>query len=328
MQGGNALIVIASKNGKIGLQESMCKLRAGGSAVDAVEAGVRLVEANPDDHSVGCGGYPNLLGQVELDAGIMDGRSLEAGSVGAMQGFKYPISVARRLMESLPHVFLVGEGAERFASEMGCERGELLTPEAQSVWEGRLREDRPGEDLSQLAQRKDLWQWVEKTADLGRPMGTVTFMVRDSHGNIAAGVSTSGWPWKYPGRLGDTPVIGAGLYADNRAGAATCTGMGEMAIRACTARSIVLYQMMGMLLAEVGRRAMEDLDALGGRYLSNMNFIVMDRDGCHAGFSNAEDMSYVFLAEGMEEPAEAKYTYTKTKTRWGARVQSCQNMPV
>ncbi len=104
------MIVVASKNGIVGIKESMRVLEAGGSAVDAVEAGIRLVEANPDDHSVGYSGYPNLLGQVELDASIMDGCNLAAGAVGAMQGYKHPISVARRVMDNLPHVFLVGRG--------------------------------------------------------------------------------------------------------------------------------------------------------------------------------------------------------------------------
>ena len=129
------MIVAASANGVVGIKESMRVLKAGGSAIDAVEIGIRLVEANPDDHTVGYGGYPNLLGQVELDASIMDGRDLAVGAVGAMQGYKYAISVARKVMEKLPHVFLVGRGAERFAAEMGLERCELLTEEARQVWE-------------------------------------------------------------------------------------------------------------------------------------------------------------------------------------------------
>ncbi len=310
------MIVVASANGIVGIKESMRVLEAGGSAADAVEAGIRLVEANADDHSVGYGGYPNLLGQVELDAGIMDGRGLTAGAVGAMQGYKHPISVARQVMENLPHVFLVGPGAERFAAEMGFERCDLLTEEARQAWQQRLQADAPAEVLSRLAEQPDLRKWVKIATDPERAGGTVNFIAQDAQGNICAGVSTSGWAWKYPGRLGDSPVVGAGLYADNRYGAAACTGMGEMAIRAGTAHSVVFYLKMGLSLAAAGRRTMEDLDGLGGRYLSQMSFIALDRDGRHAGFSNVEGKTYIYLTAGMVEPAETPRTYVWTKERW------------
>ena len=139
------MIVVASSNGIVSIKEAMRVLTDGGSAVDAVETGIRIVEANPDDHTVGYGGYPNLLGQVEVDAGIMDGRDLAAGAVGALQGFEHPISVARKVMEHLAHVLLVGRGAERFAAEMGFERRELLTADARQAWEERLRTAMPEE---------------------------------------------------------------------------------------------------------------------------------------------------------------------------------------
>ena len=310
------MIVVASTNGIAGIKESTRVLKAGGSAVDAVEVGIRLVEANPDEHSVGYSGYPNLLGQVELDASIMDGCSLAAGAVGAMQGYKYPISVARKVMENLPHVFLVGQGAERFAAEMGFERCNLLTEEARQVWEGRLRAYMSEDALSQLAEQPDLWKWVEIAADPERAKGTVNLIARDSQGNICAGASTSGWAWKYPGRVGDSPVIGAGVYADDRYGAAACTGMGEMAIRAGTAHSVVLYLKMGMSLAQAGRQAMEDLNDLGGRYLSRMSFIAMDQDGHCAGFSNAEGETLIRMTENMDEPEEVPRTHVRTKELW------------
>src|SRR5688572_5200783 len=146
------MIVAASSNGIVGITEAMRILKTGGSAVEAVEAGIRLVEANPNDHSVGYSGYPNILGQVELDASIMDGRTLMTGAVAAMQGFKHPISVALKVMKKLPHIFLVGAGAERFAAEMGFEREELLTEEAQRVWQkGLLQTGLPAEALGRLA---------------------------------------------------------------------------------------------------------------------------------------------------------------------------------
>jgi beta-aspartyl-peptidase (threonine type) len=344
------MLIIASSNGKVGIKAAMQVLKEGGSAIDAVETGVRLVEANPEEHSVGYGGYPNILGQVELDAGIMDGCTLATGAVGAVQGYKYPISIARRVMECLTHVFLVGEGAARFAAEMGFERCNLLTEPAREVWASRLQEDmadllvgqanslsdteeavslsdteaavslsdtEQSKRLSQaLSAQPDLWRWVKIATDPERAKGTVNFIARDAQGHIGVGVSTSGWAWKYPGRLGDSPVIGAGLYADDRYGAAACTGMGEMAIRAGTAHSIVLYMKMGLALEEAGRRAMQDLNDLGGHYLSRLSFITMDCTGQHAGFSNAEEETYIYMTSEMNEPQEASRVYVQTKTRW------------
>ena len=311
------MIVIATTNAAEGAIAAMDVLTAGGSALDAVEAGIRLVEANPADHSVGYGGYPNLLGEVELDASIMDGRSLAAGAVGALRNCKHPISIARLVMEHLPHVFLVGRGAERFAAEMGIDPCDLLTAEAASAWKQRLLEHLSEDALGKLTERSDLWRLVEIAADPERANGTVNLIAQDVRGDICAGVSTSGWAWKYPGRLGDSPVIGAGIYADNRYGAATCTGMGEMAIRAGTARSVVLYLKMGQRLAAAGRQAMEDLNDLGGPYLSRMGFIALDRGGNHAGFSNAKDGTYYAMTGDLREPVELPRTYVQTKERWG-----------
>jgi beta-aspartyl-peptidase (threonine type) len=311
------MIVVASSNGLVGIKEAMRVLHEGGSAVDAVEIGIRLVEANPGDHTVGVGGYPNLLGQVELDAGIMEGRDLEAGAVGALQGFKHPISVARKVMEHLPHVFLVGWGAERFAAEMGMERGDLLTEEARQAWEERLHMAMPEEMFHQLSDLPDLYQWVEMATDPERARGTVNFLAQDAHGNLCAGTSTSGWAWKYPGRLGDSPIIGAGLYADNRYGAAACTGMGEMAIRAGTARSTVHYLRMGLSLAEAGWQAMADLNDLGGHYRSQMHMVTLDRQGRHAGFSTEQGKTYLVMTDGMQEPEEATRTCVPVEKAWG-----------
>jgi beta-aspartyl-peptidase (threonine type) len=294
-------------------------LKQGGSAIDAVEVGIRMVEDNAEDHSVGLGGYPNLLGEVELDAGIMDGRSLAAGGVGAMRACQNPISVARQVMERLPHVFLVGPGAERFAAEMGFEACDLGTEEALKTWRERLLVDMTAEQVAHLAERPDLWRWVEIATDPQRTKGTVNFIAQDGAGDICAGVSTSGWAWKYPGRVGDSPIVGAGLYADNRYGAATCTGMGEMAIRAGTARSFVLYLKMGMSLSEAGRQAMQDLDDLGGRYLGGMSFIALDASGRHAGFSNGDGGRYLAMTSDMEQPEEIERTYVPTRTRWGGQ---------
>ena len=310
------MIVVTSDNGIVGIEESMRVLKEGGTAIDAVEAGIRLVEDNPDDHTVGYSGYPNLLGEVELDASIMNGRTLESGAVGAIKGYPYPISVARKVMENLPHVMLVGEGAERFAAEMGFSQRGLLTKEAHDIWKKRLQKDMPAETFNNLQEEKDLSDWVRLATDPERAKGTVNFIAQDSKGDIACGVSTSGWAWKYPGRLGDSPVIGAGNYADNRYGAAACTGMGEMAIRGATAHSIVFYMKMGLSLKEAGKRAMEDLNDLGGRFLSSMRIITLDKEGNHAAFSSLPDTLYVYQRADMSAPEKVARTYVPINSRW------------
>ncbi|MHB0885391.1 MAG: N(4)-(beta-N-acetylglucosaminyl)-L-asparaginase [Bacillota bacterium] len=297
-------VVIASKNGSVGIREAVEVLRRGGSAIDAVEAGIRPVESNPDDHSVGYSGLPNLLGQVELDSSIMDGRTLATGAVGAIKDYEHPISIARKVMEDLPHVILVGTGAERFAAEMGFEKKDLLTEEARLVYEKLWTEKFPevyGHRERYLDRMREM---VKHAADPEKPNETVNFIARDDRGDIACGVSTSGWAWKYPGRLGDSPIIGAGNYADNRYGAAACTGRGEMAIRAGTARSVVLYLKMGMALHEAGGEAMKDLHAVVDPYIGSMNIVAMDAHGNHAAFTNSQGATYVFMTTEMKEPEE------------------------
>ena len=256
--------------------------------MDAVEIGIRAVEANPADHSVGYNGYPNILGELELDASIMDGATLDSGAVALMRGFPYAISVARQVLErDQPHVLLAGAGAERFAREIDAEQwDEMLTDEIRELWWKRLAAvgatqwvARHSTDIPQLTDDTPLLDWVKLATDPERVAGTVNFIAIDGAGDIASGVSTSGWAWKYPGRIGDSPIIGAGNYADNRYGACACTGMGEMAIRAGTARSLVLYLQMGMSLREAGRRAMSDLRDLGGDYIGGMNLIALDPQG-------------------------------------------------
>jgi beta-aspartyl-peptidase (threonine type) len=298
------MIIVASSNGKVGISAAVEVLRNGGSAMDAVETGIRLVESNPQDDSVGLGGIPNLLGEVELDASIMDGRTLAAGAVATLQGYEHPISIARKVMEELPHVLLAGSGVERFAAELGFQRRELLTEKAREVWEQRLRQAIPEAVLANLEGEPDLRQWVERVTESRQAGGTVNFLVQDADGNLCAGVSTSGQGWKYPGRVGDSPLIGAGNYANNRYGAAACTGLGEMAILAVTAHSVVLYLKMGLPLEEAGRQAMEDLQVLASPYLGPMNIVALDKDGHHAAFSNREDRTYIYMTEEMDEPKE------------------------
>lgn len=251
-------VIVANTEGGVGMAAASRVLLDGGCGLDAIEAGIWPVELDPTIRSVGVGGWPNLLGEIELDALIMDGRTLKSGAVGALKGFLHPISVARQVMEQLPHVFLVGEGAARFAAEIGAEAGENRTEESRQQWADWLARYVPPDIIAQWPD-VPLAQWARLTADPEKAGGTTTFLVRDAAGDISAGVSTCGWAMKYPGRLGDSPVIGAGGYADNRFGAAACTGHGELSIRAGTARSVVLYMKMGMSVADACHEAANDL---------------------------------------------------------------------
>jgi len=309
-------LLVASSNAAVGFPAAMEGLREGGRALDAVEVAVRAVEDNPEDHTVGYSGLPNLIGQVELDALIMDGRNLAAGAVAALQGFRHPVSIARCVMEELPHVMLAGEGAAQFAREMGFQMEDLVTEEALRIWRERLEAEGHSPELNRYYARMKAWarrfatdpEQAEQEWGTG-VTGTVTVLARDAHGDLAVAASTSGWAWKYPGRVGDTPVVEAGGYADNRYGAAACTGRGEMAVRAATARSLVLYLKMGLTLWDAAREAVLDLYALDDPYASTLNVVAIDAHGNHVGFSNRPERRYIFQTAEMDAPAERPRIY-------------------
>jgi beta-aspartyl-peptidase (threonine type) len=288
-------IVVASGNGAPGLAAGIAVLRKGGSALDAVEACARVIEADPTDTSVGRGGRPNVLGIVELDASLMDGTTHRVGAVGALRGYLHPVSVARAVMERLPHVMLVGEGAARFAAEIGAEKATLLTPATRRLWVERLAKAR--ETPVTVRHRAKLAPVVAKT--VGEERGTVNFIALDRAGALASAVSTSGWAYKYPGRLGDSPIIGAGNYCDTRYGGACCTGFGELAIRNVTAKTAVDRLASGMPAAEVVWRAIDDVNALED---AAFNIVVLASDGSHAAASNRADRRYAWQRVDMDAP--------------------------
>jgi beta-aspartyl-peptidase (threonine type) len=283
-------------------------LRSGGSAVDAIVAGIKLVEANPEDHSVGYSGLPNLLGEVELDASIMEGTGLRAGSVGALHGYQDAIALARTVMDTMPHVLIVGAGADRLALETGLTATDLLTPDALAIWKQRFENMGTSEPGTREAYYERIHEIVGETASdpqkVGDLHGTVNFIAQDASGTIACGVSTSGWAWKYPGRLGDSPIIGAGNYADNRWGAAACTGRGEMAQRSCTAHSVVTFMRFGMSVEEALKQAMLDLRQLDDPYRSEMNIIALDRDGAPAAASSTPGKTFIYMTTDMDAYTE------------------------
>jgi L-asparaginase / beta-aspartyl-peptidase len=297
------VLIVATQNAAEFLISGMDILRDGGTAIDAVEAVIREVEADTREHSVGVGGWPNLVGEVELDASIMEGRERRSGAVGAVTRFPHPISIARRVMELTPHVFLVGRGAEDFARETGFAEAETLTPEAAREWAERLRANVPLEEMPGLLARRKLLPYVLLARDPQRIHGTVNVLALDGHGDIASGVSTSGWSWKYPGRLGDSPVIGAGNYCDNRFGAAACTGHGELAIRASLARSIVMHIEYGQPVDAACARALADAPRPQTPEGTILVTVALDPAGHHCCLTNSpRAWGYAYMTEAMAGP--------------------------
>jgi isoaspartyl peptidase/L-asparaginase-like protein (Ntn-hydrolase superfamily) len=267
------------------------RLLAGGSPLDACEAGVRITEADPEITSVGYGGLPNAEGVVELDASVMRGDTLQCGAVAALHNVLHPVSVARLVMEQTPHVLLVGEGALAFARSQGVPEQDLLTPGSRKAWE---------QWRAQHAAARAAPFEVARAALLGSEANhdTIGLITLDS-GHLATCVTTSGLAWKLPGRVGDSPIIGAGSYCDDEAGAAVSTGVGEEVIRVGGCVSIVEALRRGATPREAGlavlertRRAM----ARAGRS-GDVAYLVVSRGGTAWGGALHEGFRYAFTDE-------------------------------
>ena len=296
------MILVTNNEGTLGVPTTTRMLASNAAALDAIEAGIRLIEADPTVRTVGRGGWPNLLCELELDACVMDGTTLRTGAVGALKGYLHPVSVAREVMRQLPHEFLVGEGAARFAHEIGAPTADNLIEDSRRVW-------REWFDRTLTPAQKQAWPNIP-LADLCRHAidpetgrDTTVFLAHDSGDNICSGTSTSGWGWKYPGRLGDSPIVGAGSYADTRFGAAACTGAGEMTIRCCTARSIVLYMKKGASVADAVLEAVDDMRALKTGLINRVTIHAVDTKGGHKVVAvNGGGDNVYWLWEGSGEP--------------------------
>ncbi len=293
-------IIVASGNGAKALPAGVRILKRGGSALDAVEACARFVEADVTDTSVGRGGLPNILGEVELDASIVDGT--------AITGFHHPISIAREVMKRTPHVMLVGQGAARFAAEIKAERINNLTPSTRKLWIEALAV--VGETPASVRRSKDLLAITRRV--IAKRLGTVNFIALDKKGRVASAVTTSGWGYKYPGRVGDSPIVGAGNYCDTNAGGACCTGYGELAMRSVTAKTAVDRLASGLSAKVVARRGIEDANALADL---PFNIVVLAADGTHASAANRAERRYAFMDVSMTEAAMKLRTVVGTKSR-------------
>ncbi len=288
---GASPVVLSTWNFNHSVNETAAGVLAdGGSPLDAVEQAIRIVEEDPLITSVGRGGYPDRDGHLTLDACIMD-QNGNAGSVLFLEHIMHPISVARRVMEKTPHVVLAGDGALQFAVDQGFPKENLLTKQAEEAWKN----------------------WLKKS-DYHPYTGpgnhdTIGLLVRDGNGDMSGGCSTSGLMFKMHGRVGDSPLIGAGLYVDNEVGAATSTGLGEAVIKIAGSFLIVEFMRNGKSPQDACRLALERLIqrqpqlAKGDDFL--VGFIAVNKAGDIGGMSYRKGLQYSLYRDGVNTVIDA-----------------------
>jgi isoaspartyl peptidase/L-asparaginase-like protein (Ntn-hydrolase superfamily) len=283
-------IVISTWNhGKAANAAAWKILSKNGKALDAVEAGVRVTESDPEGLSVGLGGLPDRDGFVTLDACIMDEHN-NCGSVAFLQDIENPISVARKVMEKTQHVMLVGEGAKQFAVEQGFPTINLLTPKAKKMWE----------------------EWKKRSKY--KPVinsenhDTIGMLAMDAKGNLSGACTTSGMAYKIHGRVGDSPIIGAGLFVDNEVGAACATGMGEAVMRIAGTAVIVELMRNGKSPEEACKEAVYRIISKH-KDLTNLQvgFLALNKNGEYGGFSVYKGFNYALRTYQDDKMIDAKY---------------------
>lgn len=314
-------IVISSANGLAACKRAMEMLRAGADTLDAVIAGVNIIELDPNDHSVGYGGLPNEEGVVELDASVMHGPTRMCGSVAAIRGIKTPSKVAKLVMTETDHIMLVGGGALKFAKEMGFPEEDLLVDDSRKAWvawkkslrdktghsnwtsevdagtkaSAQLRQMFPEESEEKLA-------WIAEVI-AHPPTGTINCLSLNAKGEMSGVTTTSGMAWKIAGRVGDSPIIGAGLYVDQDVGAAGSTGRGEENIRIAGGHTIVENMRHGMAPKEACLDAVKRI----ARNFNNdktrlnqfdINFYALRKDGVY-GAASLWDKADIKAAHGF-----------------------------
>ncbi|NGZ85311.1 isoaspartyl peptidase/L-asparaginase [Duganella aceris] len=296
-------MLLANAEAWPGFDTTVAQLKDGGAGLDAMVAGIAKVEREAKVRSVGYGGWPNMLGEMEFDAGVMDGTTRDVGAVGAVPATLPVSALALEVMRNLPHVMLTGAGARRFATERGFAIDETLHPDSKRVWWERLQKEMSPEQLAAFPDIA-LAPLSNAITDPERVRDTTVFLGRDASDGIGVVTSTSGWAWKYPGRLGDSPIVGAGFYADSRYGAAACTHTGEMTMRCGTSRSIVLALRLGHSLGDAVKLAVEELGELTTGFLAGVVIHAMDAKGNHkvVSFRCEEEIRYWYWDERMAAP--------------------------
>jgi isoaspartyl peptidase/L-asparaginase-like protein (Ntn-hydrolase superfamily) len=297
------MILIANSEGRSGVPKAAELLKAGTGGLRAIIEGIKIVEADLDIHSVGQSSWPNLLGELQLDAAVMDGDTRRTGAVGALRGYLHPVEVAYQVMLRLDHVLLAGEGAERFAKEIGAEKNKNETEYSVQAWREHMDGVLTGEQKRRFP-AVNLLDVRSVARDPQKRFDTTVYLCLDHAGTIASAASTSGWAWKYPGRLGDSPIIGAGSYADSRYGACACTGLGEMTIRAGTARNVVLRLQLGFALKDAVYEAAKDLADLKTDFRNGVAIHAISAAGEHfvLAVNCPKTVQYLVCDDSMAAP--------------------------
>jgi N4-(beta-N-acetylglucosaminyl)-L-asparaginase len=300
---GTRPLIISAHNGLKHLDDGMQVLRNGGDTLDAVLAVVTKVEDDPNDHSVGYGGLPNEEGVVQLDACVIHGPTARCGAVGAIEKIKNPSLVAKAVMEKTNHTFIVGAGATKLAEDLGFQPMNLLTDDSRLAWlawKAQSSKDwRPGLDspewnktlaaLLDTPEKNELRAWIESVV-AHPPTGTINCLAVNEKGDISGTTTTSGLAWKIPGRVGDSPIIGAGCFVDNEVGGAGSTGRGEEDIKICGGHTIVELMRKGMspteACLEAMRRVVHNYSFDKSRLkLFDLQFYALNKNGEHGGAS-------------------------------------------
>ena len=279
----------------------------GGRALDAVEAGVQIPEADPADQSVGYGGLPDRDGKVTLDACIMN----EEGNCGAvmfLEGIMHPIKLARLVMEKTPHVQLAGEGALQFALNNGYKVENLLTPEAQKAWKDWAKKAKydPKESIDILDQQsKKSLPGSQSNHD------TIGMLAMDATGNLSGACTTSGMAFKMRGRVGDSPIIGAGLFVDNEVGAATSTGVGEEVVRICGSHTVIELMRQGLSPEMACRKTVERIVKKRGDKAKDLQvgFLALDNKGQYGAYALQKGFTVAIQSKAGVKVLEAKSIY-------------------
>jgi N4-(beta-N-acetylglucosaminyl)-L-asparaginase len=276
-------------------------LASGGRAVDAVESGVQIPEADPKDQSVGYGGFPDRDGKVTLDACIMDEKG-NCGAVMFLEGIKHPIKVARLVMEKTPHVQLVGEGAQQFAIQQGFKIENLLTEQSAKAYREWLK----NADYDPMV----IPELLKKQGQIDNH-DTIGMIAMDVNGNFGGACTTSGMAFKMRGRVGDSPIIGAGLFIDNEIGAATATGVGEEVVRICGAHTVVELMRQGYSPQAACKFTVERIIRLRGAKAKELQvgFIAINKKGAHGGYALQKGFTYAVHTMEGSKVFKAKSVY-------------------
>jgi isoaspartyl peptidase/L-asparaginase-like protein (Ntn-hydrolase superfamily) len=287
---GGPLVVSTWPFGKPANDAAMAVLVRGGSILDAVEQGIWVPESDPNNHSVGLAGGPNAAGVAQLDACIMSGPGHRGGSVAALEGIRHPISVARRVMEKTPHVMLVGEGAHMFALQEGLEAIEVDSKQKYERW-----------------QRQKLAEHNHSSSKAKDGHDTIALLVLGPDGNIAGGCSTSGLGGKLPGRVGDSPILGSGLYVDNEVGAAGATGVGENVMRYCGSFMVVEFMRQGATPQAACEKTIQRIAQQDPKGLDlSINFVALDRQGRFGAAGTNKEFQFAVASSSTSRVLPAK----------------------